>query len=54
VKILKIFYAILREIGDESAYKRYLALRGLSPSRENWRIFSDSRMAAKYRKPKCC
>lgn len=54
MKLLQIIYGILREIGDENAYKRYLAMRGLSPSRENWRIFSESRMAAKYRKPKCC
>jgi hypothetical protein len=54
MKILKILHAILREIGDENAYKRYLALRSLSPSRENWRLFSEERMGAKYRKPKCC
>ena len=54
MKIFQILYAILREIGDENAYKRYLGLRGLSPSRESWRLFSEERMTAKYRKPKCC
>jgi hypothetical protein len=54
VKLLRVLLAILREIGDENAYERYLSLRGLSPSRENWRVFSELRMCAKYRKPKCC
>ena len=46
--------ATLREIGDENAYARYLEFHGLRPSRENWRRFSEQRMCAKYRKPKCC
>ncbi len=41
-------------IGDENAYHRYLAIKSLSPSRENWRAFSEQRMSARYRKPKCC
>ena len=52
--ILRTLLAILREIGDENAYRRYLAKHGLTPSRENWRLFSDQRLAASYRKPKCC
>ena len=54
MKLLRILYSILRELGDESAYKRYLSLHGLGPSRDAWRRFSEERMAAKYRKPKCC
>jgi hypothetical protein len=54
VKFLRMVYAILREIGDENAYKRFLVMQGLPASRENWRRFSEERMAAKYRKPKCC
>jgi hypothetical protein len=54
VKFFRIVWAILREISDENAYHRYLAIQGLQPSRENWRIFSDQRMCATYRKPKCC
>jgi hypothetical protein len=46
--------ALLREIGDENAYHRYLTTRDLQPSRENWRAFSEQRMVARYRKPKCC
>jgi len=54
MRILQILVAILREIGDENAYHRYLSTRGLTASRENWRVFSELRMCAKYRKPKCC
>jgi hypothetical protein len=54
MRALRMLFAILREIGDENAYARYLANRGLLPSRENWRLFSEERMGAKYRKPKCC
>ena len=51
---LKLVWTLLREIGDENAYHRYLTARGLQPSRENWRIFSEHRMGAKDRQPKCC
>jgi hypothetical protein len=54
MRVLRVFFALLREIGDENAYRRFLERRGLTASRENWRIFSEERMCAKYRKPKCC
>jgi hypothetical protein len=54
MRFWQFFWTLLREIGDENAYSRYLAFRGLTPSRENWRVFSEQRMAATYRKPKCC
>jgi len=54
VRFLRTLLAILREIGDENAYRRYLRIHGLNESRENWRAFSDQRMSANYRKPKCC
>jgi len=54
MRLLRVLLAVLREIGDENAYRRFLTLRGQAPSRENWRVFSDERMCAKYRKPKCC
>jgi hypothetical protein len=54
MKLWRVLWAVLREIGDENAYSRYLTLRGLAPSRENWHAFSEQRMCAKYRKPKCC
>jgi hypothetical protein len=46
--------AVLREIGDENAYSRYLAKHGLEPSPANWREFFEEQMDRKYRKPKCC
>ncbi len=54
VKPLRLVWSILREIGDENAYDRYLSIRGLKPSRENWRVFSEQRMCSRYRQPKCC
>jgi hypothetical protein len=50
----KIVAGVLRELGDENAYARYLAARGVAPSGEEWRRFSDDRMRRKYMKAKCC
>lgn len=46
--------ALLREIGDESAYQRHLARHGRTHSREEWRRFCDERLQARYVRPKCC
>ena len=46
--------AILREIGDENAYRRYLAAHGREHSGAEWRRFSEERMRAKYARAKCC
>lgn len=54
MRFLRMVLATLREIGDENAYRRYLAARGLTASGENWRAFFEERSTAKYRKPKCC
>jgi hypothetical protein len=51
-RLAGIIMAILRELADENAYKRYLA--GRPPSREEWRCFSEQRMRAKYARAKCC
>jgi hypothetical protein len=53
-KLLTTVLAVLKEIGDENAYRRFLALHGLRPSRQSWREFSEQRHQARYRKPKCC
>ena len=45
---------LLREIGDQNAYSRHLRQRGLAPSGEAWRHFSDERFSAKYKRAKCC
>jgi hypothetical protein len=45
---------LLREIGDENAYRRHLAAHGISHSAAEWRRFSEERMRAKYARAKCC
>jgi hypothetical protein len=58
MKRLRIFgnlmLALLREISDESAYRRHLARHGLAHSAGEWRRFSDRRWLGKYLRPKCC
>lgn len=46
--------ALLREIGDENAYARYLQAHGCVHSPEAWRTFSDQRFARKYQRARCC
>ena len=50
----RLLLGLLREIGDENAYARYLAARGQTHSPAAWRAFSDERFCAKYKRPKCC
>jgi hypothetical protein len=50
----RLILALLREIGDENAYKRHLETHGREHSGEEWRRFSEERMAAKYARAKCC
>jgi hypothetical protein len=52
--VLQLVLQLLREIGDENAYRRYLELRGCEHSGIEWRRFSDERMRAKYARAKCC
>lgn len=52
--LLRFALALLRELGDENAYRRFLSRQGTSESREQWRLFSDRRHAARYRRSKCC
>ena len=54
MRLLRTLWALLREIGDENAYARYLAAHGLERSRKSWQEFSEQRMRAKYRNAKCC
>lgn len=51
-RTLELIWGLLRELSDETAYKRYLA--GRPASGEEWRRFSDRRHRAKYAKAKCC
>ncbi len=50
----KLFVALLRELGDENAYRRHLARHGRAPSGAEWRRFSEERLRAKYLRAKCC
>ena len=53
-RFFKILYAILREIGDESAYARHLAAHNTAASGPEWRRFSEHRLQQKYHRPRCC
>ena len=53
-KFLEIVIGLLRELSDESAYRRHLTARGHVHSPEEWRRFCDCRYQAKYRRAKCC
>jgi len=52
--LLRMLWAIVREISDESAYQRHLSTRGQAHSGPEWRRFLDQRLARKYARPKCC
>jgi hypothetical protein len=53
-RIAAVIIAILRELADETPYRRYLAAHGSAPSREMWRRFSEERMRDRYARAKCC
>lgn len=46
--------AILRELGDENAYCRYLASHKSIHSPEAYRRFQAEHFKAKYQRAKCC
>ncbi|MGC9970470.1 MAG: hypothetical protein ABSE56_07755 [Bryobacteraceae bacterium] len=54
IRFGKFVMDLLRELGDENAYRRHLAAHGRAPSREEWKRFSDERLRARYVRPKCC
>jgi len=53
-RVGKILIGILRELSDESAYKRHLTAHGRRHSAEEWRRFSEERLRAKFTRPRCC
>jgi hypothetical protein len=53
-QVFRFLLALAREIGDENAYDRHLAAHGVKHSREQWRLFFEQRMRAKYSRAKCC
>jgi hypothetical protein len=50
----ELLLALLRELGDENAYRRHLAAHGRAHSREEWKRFSEEHLRAKYARAKCC
>jgi hypothetical protein len=50
----RLFLGLLREIGDENAYHRHLAIHGLQHSGTEWRRFCDERWLAASKRAKCC
>ena len=53
-KTAQLLLGLLREIGDENAYQRYLQAHGRQASGAEWRRFSEERLRAKYARAKCC
>ena len=53
-RVAKLMMALLRELGDENAYRRHLKERGATHSGAEWRRFSERRMKEKYARAKCC
>lgn len=53
-RVGRFLLALLRELGDENAYRRHLAAHGKTHSGEEWRRFSDHRLQKKYANAKCC
>ena len=49
-----LILALLRELADENAYRRHLAVHGGVHSGEEWRKFSEARLRAKYLRARCC
>lgn len=45
---------LLREIADENAYQRHLEAHCRVHSPEEWRRFSDERLARKFAQGRCC
>jgi hypothetical protein len=58
MKILRragnLLIELLRELADQNAYQRHLAARGVAHSAEEWRHFSNHRLAARFGQAKCC
>jgi len=53
-RIGQTIIGLLRELGDENAYRRHLQAHGRPHSPEEWRKFHEHRLARKYKNAKCC
>jgi len=54
LKAVRLLVALLRELGDENAYRRHLAAHNRTHSREEWQRFSQERLRWKFVHPRCC
>jgi hypothetical protein len=54
IHMLKMVWAALREIFDESAYDRYLARNQVRSSPGAYASFRREHELAKARRPRCC
>lgn len=53
-RFFHLLLAALREIFDESSYRRFLAREGLAASRGSYAEFLRELEIAKSRRPRCC
>jgi Selenoprotein, putative len=53
-KLLRFLHQLARELSDENAYQRHLAWHRRVHSPDEWKAFSDDRLARKYQNGKCC
>jgi hypothetical protein len=53
-KLLRFVAGLARELADETAYQRHLAVTSSPHSGNEWRKFIDSRLSRKYQTGKCC
>jgi len=50
----RLVLGLLRELADENAYQRHLEAHGRPHSPQEWRLFSEERLQARFTRPKCC
>jgi hypothetical protein len=50
----RLVLGLLRELADETAYRRHLETHGRVHSGAEWRRFSQARLTARYQRAKCC
>jgi hypothetical protein len=53
-RLAALVWGLLRELADENAYGRHLAMTGQAHSAAEWRRFSERRLRAKFARAKCC
>lgn len=53
-RLMRFIVSLARELSDENAYRRHLALAARPHSAAEWRLFIDERHRRKYQNAKCC